>query len=157
MVKRDRRTVIVVCLALAVLPAGCDKDTSNPPGGQVTTSPAAATTAAAAPFAGTWTGTWKRTSPPPGDGTYTFVLQQQGQSISGTLTTTGSACLTHGNVTGSVTVDHITMHTKTPAINGNGDATGEYQGTLSGNKITGTLTVTCSVGVGLGTWEVTKQ
>lgn len=158
MVTLDRRFMATLLISLALFTAGCQKASSNTSGGQPTGTPApGASTSASASFTGTWSGTWQRTSPPPGGGSYKFVLTQQGQAITGTLAVTGSACLTDGDVSGSVSADAITMHTVTPAISGGGNATGDYQGTLSGNKITGTLTVSCSLGVGVGTWEVTRQ
>jgi hypothetical protein len=160
MVTFDRRAVagLATALGLVLLIAGCQKATNTADGaGNTTSAGQPSSTSASTPFAGTWTGTWTRTSPPPGSGTMTLVLQQSGQSISGTIDVGASACLTKGPVTGSVTGTAISLHTVTPAVNGTGNATGDYQATLSANKITGTLTVSCSVGVGVGTWEVTRQ
>jgi hypothetical protein len=87
----------------------------------------------------------------------TLVLQQNGASVTGTIDVTSSACLTKGPVSGTMAGSTLTLHATTPAVTGPGEATGDYQATLSGNTIKGTLTVTCSVGTGVGTWQVSRS
>jgi hypothetical protein len=158
MVTLARRGAATVVIGLLVLAAGCSRDvtdqgSANPPAS--TAGPS--TAAAAAPAAGTWTGTWIRTAPVAGNGTYTFVLQQQGQTITGTIEATGSSCLTKGPVSGTLSGTKLTLHAETPAISGGGQAIGDYDATLAANKITGNIKVTCSTGTGVGTMDLTKS
>jgi hypothetical protein len=161
-----RRYLATVAVGAVLVVTACDRGAARPTtqptptGAPATTTTGGATgggTGGGSTFDGTWSGAWTRTSPPPGNGTMTLVLHQQGQTISGTVDVTASACLTKGDISGSVTGTAITLHTVTPAVSGGGRATGDYQGTLAGSRITGTLTVSCSLGVGVGTWDVTRQ
>ena len=162
-----RARLATPAVLLALLLTGCthgaaapNTGATTPPAGGASGPPATtdtATTSTATPYEGTWSGTWSRTSPPQTTGTITFVLHQQGQSITGTVDVGGAACLTKGPVNGSVNGADISLHTVTPAASGGGQATGEYQGVLAGTKLSGSLTGGCSLGIGIGTWQVTRQ
>ena len=158
MVTCARRAAATVVMGLLMLAAGCGRDvTEQGSANQPAVVPTLSTASTAGPSAtGTWSGTWTRTAPIAGSGTMTFVLQQQGQSITGTIDVGGSSCLTKGAVTGSLNATTITLHAKTPAINGGGDATGDYDATLSGDTMTGKIKVTCSSGTGVGTFDLKR-
>jgi hypothetical protein len=85
----------------------------------------------------------------------TLILHQQGSALTGTISVQSSACLTDGSITGTVNGSALTMHADTPAVAG-GKATGDYVATVAGDKLTGTLTVTCPVGVGVGTFDLSR-
>lgn len=108
-------------------------------------------------FDGTWTGTWTRTSPPRGSGTYQWVLHQHGQQITGTLQAGRSACLTSGPLTGHASGRRITLRAVTPSVTGAGKAFARYRGVLTGDKLHGTGVVTCSAGAGTASWRMTRQ
>jgi hypothetical protein len=151
------RAAIGLATLLMLTAASCSPDKADKPTDKSTNAVPATTAAAQSALDGTWKGTWTRTSPPPGNGTVTFVLHVNGQAVTGTVDVGSSACLTKGDISGTLAGTALTMHTSTPAVSGTGQATGDYQGSLNGNKISGTLTVTCSAGVGVGTWEATRQ
>jgi hypothetical protein len=151
-------------LILSALPACTSKaeeagspNTSGPPAAGSLSAAATTPSAESVSIDGTWKGTWTRTSPPPSSGTMTLVLHHSGQSVTGQVEVVASACLTKGNVTGTVAGTKVTLHAVTPAVNGTGQATGDYEATLSGSKLGGSLTVTCSVGTGVGTWDLSRQ
>jgi hypothetical protein len=148
-------------IGLILLMTGCEHGTT-PAGGGATTpasarGPSGAPSTATASFDGTWSGTWTRVTPPTGSGTYTWVLHQQGQQITGTLDARSSACLTNGPLTGHVSGTHITLHAITPAVNGVGEAKATYHGILAAGTLSGTGVVRCSVGVGFATWKLTRH
>ena len=99
---------------------------------------------------GEWSGTWKRTSSPPTTGTMTVTFTQQGAKVSGSEQVVGSACLTTNDVRGTVTSGKIAWTVTEPGIKA------KYAGTISGKKLSGKLTVTCSGAVGVGTFSLTK-
>lgn len=151
----------IIVTGLTLLMTGCAHGTTPAGGGTSTRAsargPSSAPSTATASFDGTWSGTWTRLTPPPGSGTYTWILHQQGQQITGTLSAQHSLCLTKGPLTGHVSGAHITLHAVTPAINGVGKATATYHGTLAASTLSGTGVVKCSVGVGYGTWKLTRH
>ncbi|HET7013874.1 MAG TPA: hypothetical protein VFI65_08190 [Streptosporangiaceae bacterium] len=150
----------MIATAVILLMTGCGPRAAAPASG--TSTPASAPhshspgTPAAASFSGVWTGTWTRTTSPPGSGTYRWVLHQQGHRITGTLEAGNSACLTKGPLTGHVSGPRILLHAITPAVNGTGQASATYHGTLKDGTLSGTGTVKCSAGTGLATWKLTR-
>ena len=121
--------------------ASSDAGSSSVAGG--TTSPSGALT-------GTWSGPWQRTSPPPGGGTNALTLQQRGSELTGKLVAVGSACLTTEQITGTVRGTAVDFHVV------GGSATAKYTGSVSGNSMSGTATVTCAAGTGTAKWQLTK-
>ena len=116
-----------------------------------TQSGSPSTQSSGANVSGTWSGPWQRTSPIPGQGTNTFTLQQAGDKVTGTVDPKGSACLTTSPIAGTVQGDAITLH-----LSANGK-TADYTGTISGDTMSGTETVTCpGVGTGTATWKATR-
>ena|SRR5258708_4675138 len=152
---------VVFTFVTTVLTTGCTSSGPSATTGNV--SPAASThtkpssPADAAVIKGTWSGTWTRVTPPVSSGTYTWVLHQSGQQITGTLTAGQSACLTKGPLTGQISGAHVILHAVTPAVNGVGQAQATYHGVLAGTTLSGTGIVKCSVGVGLAHWKLTRQ
>ena len=121
--------------------------TSNP--STAAAQPKAA--AARGPLSGRWQGTWERTSAPPGKGTYTFTLTQTGKSIAGTIIAQGSACLTNHPLKGSVSGNKIDLHVSDKNVKA------DYAGTVVGKTMSGTATVSCSLGTGTARWEMSQQ
>lgn len=148
----------MIVTAITLLLTGCAHGTTPAAGGvgAGTSVPASSGNAATAFFSGVWSGTWTRVTSPRGSGTYRWVLHQRGQQITGTLEAGSSACLTKGPLTGHVSGPHIILHAVTPAVNGVGQASATYHGTLAGGTLSGTAVVKCSVGVGYGTWKLTR-
>jgi hypothetical protein len=100
---------------------------------------------------GTWSGDWERTAPIPGNGTMDLELTNDGGDLSGTITVTGSACMTSHDVTGTLDGDDVTF-----AVS-DGGITASYEGSVDGTDLSGTMTVTCpDVGTGTGTWTVSQ-
>jgi hypothetical protein len=117
----------------------------------VSNGPSGGTRKAQKPLTGTWSGTWQRTSQPPGEGTYTLKVTQLGSTITGTIVAQGSACLTKHQLTGTISGDRVTLHVADKGV------TADYIGKVSGMSMSGTATVSCTVGIGTATWKVTKQ
>jgi len=119
--------------------------------------PSAESSVASSPTAGegitgTWAGTWTRTTPAvAGGGDLTLTLQQQGNAISGTVTETGSACITTANVIGTVDGSTVTFGFS------DGGVTASYTATQSGSTLTGTYTVECAAGAGTADWQATRH
>ncbi len=117
-------------------------------------APSSSSTAVAASgsdVGGTWTGTWQRTQPVPGQGAVTLDLATTANGIKGSVSWTGSACLGHADIEGALNGSAITYHTV------GGSATATFEGTVNGSSMSGTANVSCGAGNGVGTWKVTKQ
>ncbi len=150
----------MIVTAVVLLMTGCAHKAATAPSSTSTraSAPAPGSLGAhdTASFSGVWSGTWTRVTAPRGSGTYRWVLHQRGRQITGTLKAGHSACLTSGPLTGQVNGPHIVLHAVTPAVNGAGQASATYHGTLRGGTLSGTGTVRCSVGVGIATWHLTR-
>jgi hypothetical protein len=156
------RSLPLIVVALALLMAGCT--TSGAGGSSATASTTASPSVKSgdvlpdsaspsptvADLTGTWTGTWVRTSEPPGNGTYKLTLQQTGTALSGQLVATGSACLTTHAVVGTVSGTAVAFH-----VTG-GAATATYTGTWTASTLSGNAVVTCAAGTGTATWQLTR-
>jgi len=105
----------------------------------------------AAKVSGTWSGTWKRTTPAPTQGTMTLTLKQKARKVSGQEVVVGSACLTTNKVKGKVSGSSITLSVSQPSIRAT------YSGKVSGTTMSGTIEVTCNAVTGQGTFDLTKQ
>lgn len=101
--------------------------------------------------AGSWSGTWKRTSAPQTQGTMTLTLTQKGATLSGNETVVGSACLTNNSIAGTLRATSITFRVAETGI------TASYKGTVSGHKMSGSLQVTCGAAKGVGTFSLSKK
>jgi hypothetical protein len=113
---------------------------------------ASASQAAAVGLSGTWTGTWKRTSPAvAGQGDLTLTLQRHGAAITGTVTETGSSCFTTAPVTGTVNGSSITFKISVTEVSAT------YSATLSGSTLTGTYSITCAAGSGTADWNASRS
>ena len=128
-----------------ILFVGCVVCATTPGLAWSTTTRAKATT-----VAGEWTGTWKRTSPPPTTGTMTFTLTQHGAKLSGTVQVVGSACLTTNKVHGTVNGKKVTVAVSEATV------TAKYTGAVSGSTMSGSLAVTCSGLKGVGTFSLSR-
>ena len=116
-----------------------------------TTASHAAVVSKAASATGEWSGTWKRTSSPPTTGTMTVTFTQTGSKVSGSEEVEGSACLTTHDVKGTVKAGKIAWAVSETGIKA------KYAGSISGKKLTGKLSVTCSGLTGVGTFSLTKS
>ena len=154
MTTRSKRTVLLLCAGCLISAGACGGGGEKSPAvGGTTTSVAASTQPAGgtASLTGTWAGNWQRTSAPPTQGTFRLTLTQQAGALTGTIDVAGSACLTTHPITGTVNGSAVEFKTV-----GSNTTAGAYTGTVSGNDMTGTLTVTCPSGVGIGTWQLKR-
>src|SRR5262245_9908339 len=157
------RTALVLSLAVPLL--GCSDDTTDDAAGTSTTdSPASTvsstaedssggtTSAPADGISGTWSGGWERTAPIPGNGELTLDLSDDGGALSGSVTVTGSACMTTHDVSGTPDGDTV------PLAVSDGGITADYEATRDSTRLSGTMTATCpDVGTGTGTWSVSLE
>ena len=133
----------LACAAALVISCGkTDKDKTQPgnPAPGATTGGAGGTT---------WKGTWTRTEPMPGGGALTLTVPASGP---GTITAETSLCI-KPNTPIDVTIEGSNVKMAISA----GETTASYAGTINGNEMTGTMTVTCAPGTGKGTFKLTKQ
>ena len=162
-----RRVGSVLLIGCLLLTGACSKKSSNSTSsstrpttaGQsattVATSNSATTQQASSGLTGTWTGTWTRTAPTSGGGAFGLALNQSGANLSGSVTqAAGSLCMQGTKITGTVNGSNVTMTLSNPT-----DSSVKVQltGQLSGNKLSGNLTATCSGLAGQGTWDVTES
>lgn len=86
-----------------------------------------------------------------GGGELSLVMSQDGSTVSGTYTSTGGECLADGTISG--TADDVTLILQLVSPGTDSD----FTGTLAGDTISGTLSASCSAGVGTGDWSVTRS
>ena len=155
----NRRTLIrltVPLLAVATLGVACGgggggstpsapAQSASTPGGAVSTTPAPASGA----VAGTWNGTYENTSPA-GSGTFTINFTQTGSTLSGTISVQNTPCITEGTITGTLNGTTIAFGAVKGAV------TIAYQGTLSGDTMSGTYSAGPDCGNAKGAWEATR-
>lgn len=113
-----------------------------------TTAPPAATTGGGTGLTGSWPGEWQNTTPDSSRGTFRIQWTQSGSSLSGTITITGTPCLTGGSISGSLAGSTLNFGVVT------GQSQVSYTGTVSGDTMSGTYTTSC--GNAQGTWKATK-
>ena len=77
------------------------------------------------------------------------TFEQHDAALGGTLDVTGSACLTHHAIEGTVLQMTVSF-----AVN-ESKAQGSWTGTLTGDELKGEMVVTCAgVGTGTGTFDL---
>lgn len=158
---------LALAAGVALTSAGCwpfQSGGANPPSGggapptaisSATAPPSAPPTAAPttppvpAGLAGTWSGSWANQTPDRSTGGFTLTWAQNGATLTGSITITGTPCLTGGSITGSVNGSTITFG----AVNG--EVTVRYVGTVSGTTMSGTYATDC--GQARGTWTAAKK
>jgi hypothetical protein len=96
-----------------------------------------------------WSGSWVRTEPVPGQGMLTLKLAQGG---AGTIRLTGSLCLsTDTAVTVALDGAKVKIEVRDSAV------IASFVGALSGDVMSGTMTVGCRGLLGKGTWQAKKS
>ncbi len=99
---------------------------------------------------GTWTGTWQDQTPDTMSGTFTVTWVQKGATVAGTITVTGTPCITAGTVTGTLSGNKITFG----AVQG--IRTISYNGTVGKGTMSGTYDAP-KCGEAQGVWTATKK
>ncbi len=139
---------------------GNQQATTGPTGPTVATSPptvtgvtgATGTTTSppdlGAGLSGTWSGTWKNTTPDKAQGTFKLTWQQSGSVLTGTITIAGTPCLTGGHITGALNGSTISFGVVKGAVEV------AYTGSVSGTTMSGTYATSC--GSAVGNWQAKK-
>jgi hypothetical protein len=173
--RRAQSSISIVALAGALLVAACNgapvataptptpgasTGVSGPSATAVVVATAAATaspsTAPSAPasIAGAWRGTWSSQKYPGLTGHFALTFVQQGSALSGTISITGSSCISGATLTGQLTGTQITFGVV------QGAETVAYSGTWSGASMSGTWTITHGSGGACttdnGDWSATR-
>ena len=99
-------------------------------------------------IAGTWNGTWAGVTYPTTAGAFTVVFAQSGNQLTGSITISGTPCLTGGSISGTVSGDVIAFG----AVQG--EVTVLYDGAISGDTMAGTWSTDC--GNAVGTWQAVR-
>jgi hypothetical protein len=95
---------------------------------------------------GTWHGTWQETGPDITSGAFTVVWTQKGNAVNGTISVTGTQCITTGPVSGTVKGNTITFGVV------QGLRTITYTGTYNSMTMSGTFDAP-KCGEAVGTWS----
>ena len=95
-----------------------------------------------------WTGTWTNTSPDSATGSLDVVWVQTGPTLEGDVTMDGAACFTAGGMQGSVDGDTVAF-----AVVGRDHVA--FEGTIAGDRLSGTFTMSCDGSH--GTWQATRR
>ena len=90
---------------------------------------------------GNWSGTWS-SSITSDNGTATVELLQNGTNITGTMSMTGSPCMSTGSITGTVSGSSVSF----TAISGNDDI--QVNGTVFNDTVTGNYSITTGLCAG---------
>lgn len=154
--------VLAACNPAAATPTPIPSTTpsaslfASPTGGLPIPPPSSApSVASAAPSApnlgGHWTGTWQDTSPDTSAGGFDLNWTQSGTSLSGSITITGTGCMSAATVTGTLTGSKISFG----AVSGRVQIT--YDGTVSGdlNSMQGTYSAP-DCGNATGNWSAMR-
>jgi hypothetical protein len=128
--------VAVALMVVALTACGGDDDSA---------SSATTNGGAGGLLTGNWSGVWKRTEPTPADGTVKLALQQSGTRVAGNFSVTSAACLTTHDIAGTVKGSKVEL--TVDAL----EASASFTGTVAGDTLAGTITVTCPSGTGKGT------
>lgn len=129
-----------------VLPAPTSQAPSATPTATATPSP----TGALGDLSGTWSGNWADTSPDTAAGTFKVIWTQQGSTVSGTITISGTPCLSGGTVSGTISGSKITFG----AVQGQRKV--DYTGSVSGTSMHGTYSAP-KCGNAVGNWNATQN
>jgi hypothetical protein len=100
------------------------------------------------PAAVRWTGTWTNTSPDTATGSLEIVWTQQGSALEGTVAMDGAACFTAGGMQGTIDGDTVAFEVV-------GRDQVAFDGTIAGDRASGTFTMSCDGSQ--GTWEASRQ
>lgn len=118
---------------------------SSPTASGTTSSPATDTPPEAS-LAGKWVGTWANSKPDHSTGTITILWKQKGDSLSGTISISGTPCLTGGSITGKLrpggSINFGVVQ---------GQVEVNYAGLVKGDRISGNYATTC--GNAEGEWK----
>jgi hypothetical protein len=119
----------------------------------VTALPSTAPSAAAS-IAGTWQGTWTSKAYPGLTGHFTLMFTQQGSTLSGSISITGSGCISAATITGVINGSQLTFGVV------QGAETVSYTGTWSGASMSGTWVISQGSGgactTDSGDWAATR-
>jgi hypothetical protein len=126
---------------LPVLPSVEPSPTAVPTAGQPTS---------ATGISGSWTGTWQSTKTESSSGNFQATFNQSGDTFTGTIEVS-ARCVSHGTLTGSLSGDNITFG----AVNG--AETVAFDGTISGNTMSGNYTTGSACGHDKGTWTASRD
>ena len=144
------KSALVRCLALStVLSSACGGGGSGSGGGSSPTTPSSPTGS----LTGSWTGTW--TSARGAGGSMTASLTQSGTSLTGAVSSTGSPCLTTGNVSGTVSGGSVTIGAVfgvSQQVNFTGSVNTAWSNVNGQYSVSGGL---CAGDA--GTWTISKQ
>jgi len=99
---------------------------------------------------GTWSGHWQDTSPDSAGGSFVVKWTQKGSNVSGTITVSGTPCLSVGTVTGSISGSKITFGAVQAQRSVN------YTGTWSKSSMQGTYSAP-KCGNAVGNWKATRN
>jgi hypothetical protein len=101
-------------------------------------------------LSGTWAGTWANTTPDHSTGTFEIDWEQSVLSLEGTISISGTPCLTGGSISGAIDGQHISFG----VVQGQVDVS--YEGSVSddGSEMSGTYSTDC--GNARGSWKATK-
>ena len=162
---RRALTTLAAAAIVVSLSAGCwpfDGGAKAPSAGQGAPPPVASAGPTATPpspppkpsptggsLAGTWSGQWANQTPDQSTGGFTLTWTQKGSTLSGSITITGTPCLSGGSITGSISGSTITFG----AVNG--QVSVGYNGTVSGSSMAGTYATDC--GNARGTWTASRK
>jgi hypothetical protein len=147
----------VAAIAVVVVTTGCwpVEESKAPPAVAAPSAPAttAPTTTAPPPpstsLSGTWAGTWANQVPDQSTGSFTVTWTQNGNALTGSITISGTPCLSGGSITGSVNGATISFG----AVQG--QVTVEYSGTVASTTMSGTYATDC--GKARGSWTATRK
>lgn len=156
--------LLVLLAAAALVLTACPADKNTPTGGELSASVATQTSSPSEPssapseeapedidLSGTWAGTWANTTPDQSTGTFTIEWEQGlASDLEGTITITGTPCLTGGKISGSLKGQDITFG----AVQGAVEVA--YEGSVNGDGSSMSGTYSTSCGNAQGTWEATK-
>jgi hypothetical protein len=96
---------------------------------------------------GTWSGTWTDLQPDTESGGLHLTLTQSGGDLEGTVVMDANSCLGDGAIQGTIAGNTVDLRVNQRDVVG-------FTGTISGNRMSGTFSMSCSNAN--GTWVVTR-
>lgn len=106
-------------------------------------------------FSGSWSGSYENEVPATLKGTFSIVLEQSGSRVTGELDLDVATCDLSGPVVGVVTGDKVQLRSGGASGSSGSSDTIKMEGTLSGDKLTGTYETDCEDAS--GTWEAEQR